>query len=53
MLFRVIPLVLFLFRIWRKLPARQKRKMLAVLGRHGPTLARAAVSQARSRRRFS
>ena len=53
MLFRVIPLVLFLFRIWRKLPARQKQRMLVAVGRHGPTLARVAVRQARSRRRLS
>jgi hypothetical protein len=51
MLFRVIPLFLFLFKIWRRLPARQKQKMLVAVGRHGPRLARVAVKQARARRR--
>jgi hypothetical protein len=50
MIFRVIPLVLFLFRIWRKLPARQRRRMLVSVGRRGPTLALLALRYARARR---
>ena len=49
---RGIPLILFLFRMWRKLPASQKRQVLKVLGRHGPRVAARVAQQARTRRRF-
>ena len=51
MLLRGIPLILFLFRMWRKLPAAQKRQALQVVGRYGPILLAAAARQARARRR--
>jgi hypothetical protein len=49
---RGIPLILFLFRMWRRLPASQKRRVLQVLGRHGPRVAARVASQARTRRRY-
>jgi hypothetical protein len=49
---RGIPLILFLFRMWRKLPASQKRQVLQVLGRHGPRVAARVAQQARARRRM-
>jgi hypothetical protein len=51
-LLRGIPLILFLFRMWRKLPASQKRQVLRVLGRHGPRVAARFAQRARARRRF-
>jgi hypothetical protein len=47
---RGIPLILFLFRMWRKLPASQKRHVLKVLGRHGPRVAAGVAARARARR---
>jgi hypothetical protein len=47
---RSFPLVLFLFRMWRKLPASQKRRVLRAVGRHGPRVA-ARVARARSLRK--
>jgi hypothetical protein len=47
---RGIPLVLFLFRMWRKLPASQKRQVLKALRRHGPRVAAQVAKQARARR---
>ncbi len=49
---RGIPLILFLFRMWRKLPASQKKQVLRVLQRHGPRVAARVAAQARNRRRF-
>ena len=49
---RGIPLILFLFRMWRKLPASQKRRVLKTLGRHGPRVAARVAAQARNRRRL-
>jgi hypothetical protein len=51
MLLRGLPLILFLFRIWRKLPAAQKRQALSVLSRYGPILLAGAARQARAARR--
>jgi hypothetical protein len=48
---RGLPLVLFLFRMWRKLPAAQKRQALQILGRYGPVLLAAGARQAREARR--
>jgi hypothetical protein len=39
LLFRAATLLLFLFRIWRRLPARQRRRVLWAAGRHGPRIA--------------
>jgi len=50
MLLRGLPLILFLFRMWRKLPAAQKRRALGVLSRYGPFLLAAAARQARAAR---
>jgi hypothetical protein len=50
MLLRGIPLVLFLVRMWRKLPASQKRYALQVIGRYGPLVLAAGARQARKRR---
>jgi hypothetical protein len=48
---RGLPLILILFRVWRKLPAAQKRQALSVLGRYGPIVLAAAARQARAARR--
>jgi hypothetical protein len=50
MLLRGLPLILFLFRMWRKLPASQKRQALRVMGRYGPILLAGAARQARAAR---
>jgi hypothetical protein len=39
LLFRAATLLLFLFRIWKRLPASQRRRMLWAAGRHGPRIA--------------
>jgi hypothetical protein len=49
MLFRSATLVLFLFRMWRRLPASQRRRVLWALGRHGPRVAARVARQARAR----
>jgi hypothetical protein len=46
---RGIPLVLFLFRMWRRLPASQKKQVLRALQRHGPRVAAQVARQARAR----
>ncbi|MGH3109903.1 MAG: hypothetical protein ACRDQT_03170 [Gaiellaceae bacterium] len=48
MVLRGLPLILFLFRMWRKLPAAQKRHALSLLGRYGPVVLFAAARQARA-----
>ena len=48
MVLRGLPLILFLFRMWRKLPAAQKRQTLSLLGRYGPVVLFAAARQARA-----
>jgi hypothetical protein len=49
LLLKTIPLVMFLYRSWRRLPARQRRALLWSAGRHGPKLATAAWRRARVR----
>jgi hypothetical protein len=46
---RGIPLILFLFRMWRRLPASQKRQVLRALQKHGPRVATQVARQARAR----
>jgi hypothetical protein len=46
---RGIPLVLFLFRMWRRLPASQKKQVLRTLQRHGPRIAAQVAREARVR----
>jgi len=50
-LLRLIWLAPFLFRIWRRLPARQRRMVLLAAGKHGPRFARFAFQQAQARAR--
>jgi len=47
---RATSLLLFLFRMWKRLPARQRRQLLLAAGRHGP---RIAASVYRTRSSFS
>jgi hypothetical protein len=47
---RAATIVLFLFRMWRRLPARQKRQALRMLQRHGFRVATQAARHARARR---
>jgi hypothetical protein len=46
---RGLPLVLFLFKMWRKLPASQKKQVLRTLQQHGPRVAAQVARQARAR----
>jgi hypothetical protein len=46
---RGIPLLLFVFRMWRRLPAKQKKQVLWMLQRHGPRVAAQVARQARVR----
>jgi hypothetical protein len=50
-LLKGIPLFLFMFRMWKRLPASQRRRVLWTVGRHGPIIAGMALRQARARRR--
>jgi hypothetical protein len=47
---RATTLVLLLFRIWKRLPARQRRQVLWAAGRHAPRIG-LSVWRARSRAR--
>jgi hypothetical protein len=47
---RGFPLILFLFRMWRKLPAAQKRQALRMVRRHGPLILAGIARTARTRR---
>jgi hypothetical protein len=49
-LLRGFPLFLFLYRMWRRMPAKQRKQALWMAGRHGPRLARFAWRRARPRR---
>jgi hypothetical protein len=53
LLLRGFPLILYLFRMWRKLPPAQKRRMLQSVGRYGLPFALAVgrKAQAEARRR--
>jgi hypothetical protein len=48
---RAFWLFMLVYRMWRRLPARQRRKALALAGRHGPKVAARFVRHARRRRR--
>jgi hypothetical protein len=50
-LFRAFWLFMLLYRMWRRLPPRQRRKALALAGRHGPKVASRFMRHARARRR--
>jgi hypothetical protein len=46
---RGMALLLFLFKMWRRLPASQKKQVLRTLQRHGPRFAAQVARQARER----
>ena len=50
-MFRLVTLVFFLLRMWRALPASQKRRMLQTAGRYGPVILAGLAREARRRRR--
>jgi hypothetical protein len=52
-LFRRLPFAIALaaWRVWRRLPAEQRRQLIRIARTHGPRLARNAM-RARTRRRF-
>jgi hypothetical protein len=52
-LLRGFTLFMFLFRIWRRLPAKQRRRVLFVASRHAPKLAAVGLRYVRARRRFT
>jgi hypothetical protein len=39
MLLRGLPLLMALYRMWRRLPAKQRRQVIVLAGRHGPRVA--------------
>ena len=47
-LMRAFWLFMLMYRMWRRLPARQRRQALELAGRHGPKVAARVL---RSRRR--
>jgi hypothetical protein len=49
LLFRAATLVLFLFKVWKRLPASQRRRMLWAAGRHGTRVARSVGRRSRAR----
>jgi hypothetical protein len=49
-LLRMVTLFMLLYRVWRRLPARQKRQALKLAGRHGPRIATHAARRATRRR---
>jgi len=44
-------LTLAAWRLWRRVPASQRRELIRMARRHGPKLARAAADTAAARRR--
>jgi hypothetical protein len=48
-LLKGFPLFLLLFRMWRRLPAKQRRRVLWAVGRHGPLIAATVWRRARAR----
>ena len=50
-LFRAFWLFMLVYRMWRRLPARQRRQALALAGRHGPKVAAGFMRHARRRGR--
>jgi hypothetical protein len=48
-LLKGIPLFLFLYRLWRRLPAKQRRRVLWAAGRHGPRIATNVWRRSRAR----
>jgi len=49
-LLRLFTLFVLLYRVWRRLPARQRRQALKLAGRHGPRVASHAARRATRRR---
>jgi len=45
-----IGLALTAYDIWRRIPPRHRRRLLAEARKHGPRLAKAAVERRRNRR---
>jgi hypothetical protein len=48
-LFKGIPLFLFLYRMWKRLPTKQRRQVLWMLSRHGPRIATSTWRRARAK----
>ena len=46
-----VGLALTAFDIWRRIPKKQRRQIIAQARKHGPRLAKAAVERQRRRRR--
>jgi hypothetical protein len=49
LLFKAMTLVLFLFKIWKRLPASQRRHLIWTVGRHGPRIATSVWRRSRTR----
>ncbi|MEX0851599.1 MAG: hypothetical protein WD015_08835 [Gaiellaceae bacterium] len=47
MIFRAMGLVLVLYRMYRRLPASQRRQVLKLAGKHGPRMASTLARRAR------
>ena len=46
-----IGIALTAFDVWRRIPPKQRRRIIAEARKHGPRLAKAAVSRQQQRRR--
>ena len=46
-----IGVALTAFELWRRLPPRQRKRVLAVARKHGPKVASALLARTRGRRR--
>jgi hypothetical protein len=49
-IFRAFTLFMLLYRVWRRLPASQRRRALKLAGRHGPRVARGMARRAVKKR---
>jgi hypothetical protein len=48
-IFRAFTLFMLLYRMWRRLPASQRRRALELAGRHGPRVATRVARRGRGR----
>jgi hypothetical protein len=50
---RALGIVMLALDLWRRLPAKRRRKLLSLARRHGPGIARTAFRASRAAKRFS
>ena len=49
---RAFGTVLLLWDVWRRIPPRKRKKLLALARKHGPRIVKTAYKARRARRRF-